>query len=75
MVSVLHASRYLTGTLKYIFLLPHSVKNKNCRYRGEEKKVDVDPPVIKYHLKLKSAALDDLDSDFKRIQDGLKIRV
>ena len=47
-------------------------EEQKLQVRGEEKKVDIDPPVIKYHLKLKRAALDDLDSDLKRIQDGLK---
>jgi len=33
---------------------------------------DIDPPVKKYHLKLKRASLDDLVSDLKRIKDGLR---
>jgi len=49
-------------------------EEQKLQVRGEEVEVDVEPPVLKFHLELKAAALDDLDSDFKRIHDGLKSR-
>ncbi len=39
---------------------------------GREEKIDVDPVVHKYFLKLLKATLRDVDSDFTRIKDALK---
>jgi len=47
-------------------------EEQKLQVKGVEKEFDVDPPVKKYHLKLKRASLDDLVSDLKRIKDGLR---
>lgn len=47
-------------------------EEQKLQVKGVEKEFDIDPPVKKYHLKLKRASLDDLVSDLKRIKDGLK---
>jgi len=47
-------------------------EEQKLQVKGKEKKFEIDPPVKKYHLKLKRASMDDLASDLKRIKDGLK---
>ena len=47
-------------------------EEQKLQVKGEEIEFDIDPPVNKFHLKLKRASLDDLDSDFNRIMDVLK---
>ncbi len=47
-------------------------EEQKLQVKGEEKEFKIDPPVKKYHLKLKRAALDDPGSDLARIKDGLK---
>ncbi len=47
-------------------------EEQKLQVKGEEIEFDIDPPVNKFHLKLKRASLDDLDSDFDRIRDTLK---
>jgi len=47
-------------------------EEQKLQVSGEEKRISVDPPVSKYHIKLKAAALYDLDSDFKRIAAKLE---
>ncbi len=47
-------------------------EEQKLQVKGEEKEFKIDPPVKKYHLKLKRAALDDPGSDLARIRDGLK---
>ncbi|MCK5567889.1 MAG: 2Fe-2S iron-sulfur cluster binding domain-containing protein, partial [Actinomycetia bacterium] len=47
-------------------------EEQKLQVMGEEIKFDIDPPVDKFHLKLKQASLDDLDSDFDRIKNTLK---
>jgi uncharacterized 2Fe-2S/4Fe-4S cluster protein (DUF4445 family) len=47
-------------------------EEQKLQVKGKETETDVDPLVSKYHLKLNRASLDDLDSDFKRIREGLR---
>jgi len=47
-------------------------EEQKLQVKGKEREIEIDPPVIKYHLKLKTATLDNLDSDFKRIKDELR---
>jgi uncharacterized 2Fe-2S/4Fe-4S cluster protein (DUF4445 family) len=47
-------------------------EEQKLQVKGKEAEIDVDPLVSKYHLKLKRASLEDLVSDFKRIQEGLR---
>ncbi len=47
-------------------------EEQKLQVKGKEAEIDVDPLISKYHLKLKRASLEDLDSDFKRIQEGLR---
>ncbi|MFC2159371.1 ASKHA domain-containing protein [Actinomycetota bacterium] len=46
-------------------------EEQKLQVKGEEIEFDIDPPVNKFHLKLKQASLDDLDSDFDRIRNTL----
>ena len=47
-------------------------EEQKLQVKGEEIEFDIDPPVNKFHLKLKRASLDDLDSDFDRIKNTLR---
>jgi len=47
-------------------------EEQKLQVKGEEIEFEIDPPVNKFHLKLKRASLDDLDSDFGRIMKTLK---
>jgi len=47
-------------------------EEQKLQVKGKEAEIDVDPLISKYHLKLKRASLEDLDSDFKRIREGLR---
>jgi len=47
-------------------------EEQKLQVKGEEIEFDIDPPVKKFHIKLKRASLDDLDSDFDRIRNTLK---
>jgi uncharacterized 2Fe-2S/4Fe-4S cluster protein (DUF4445 family) len=47
-------------------------EEQKLQVRGEEIEFEIDPPVNKFHIKLKQASLDDLDSDFDRIRNTLK---
>jgi uncharacterized 2Fe-2S/4Fe-4S cluster protein (DUF4445 family) len=47
-------------------------EEQKLQVKGEEVEFDIDPPVNKFHLKLKRTSLDDLDSDFNRIKSTLK---
>ena len=47
-------------------------EEQKLQVQGEEREFDIDPPVKKFHLKLKLASLNDLGSDFGRIKDTLK---
>ncbi|MFC2145119.1 ASKHA domain-containing protein [Actinomycetota bacterium] len=47
-------------------------EEQKLQVKGEEIEFDIDPPVNKFHLKLKQTSLDDLDSDFDRIRNTLK---
>ena len=47
-------------------------EEQKLQVMGEEIEFDIDPPVNKFHLKLKQASLNDLDSDFDRIKNTLK---
>ena len=47
-------------------------EEQKLQVKGEEIEFDIDPSINKFHLKLKRASLDDLDSDFDRIKNTLK---
>ncbi|MCJ7665280.1 MAG: ASKHA domain-containing protein [Actinobacteria bacterium] len=58
--------------LKVYIPAPSLSEEQKLQVKGEEREFDIDPPSKKFHLKLKPASLNDLDSDFDRIRGTLK---